>query len=180
MTIIVGAVENNTIYIGGDRGASDEESIISLSRPKIYIKGGWVFGYSGSLGTGQLMEFVEFPVPSGEDVYRLLRLDIVSNLKSLIEDHGNSDSEHASEFIIGSQGRLFEFNTADWSVAEVQETAVGSGSQLALGSLYTTYIYKDTMHIEDRISLALDAAITYSPTCQEPIDILSLPMRHIP
>lgn len=174
MTCIVGMVHDNTIYIGGDRGASDEDSIVSLSRPKIHLRGGWVFGYSGSLGTGQLLEFLDFPVPTGEDVYKLLRLEIVSDFKKMLEEHGTNDAEHASDIVIGTQGRLFEFNTVDWSVAEVEETAVGSGGSFALGSLYTTYTYIQHYSPEERIRLAIEAAITYSPTCQDPIDVLSL------
>ena len=65
---------------------------------------------------------------------------------------------------------MFEFNTGDWGVAEITECSIGSGGNFALGSLYTS-IDSDPM---DRIELALEAAIAYSPTCQGPIDILSI------
>jgi 20S proteasome alpha/beta subunit len=171
MTCIVGIVDKGVIYIGADRGASDEESIISLSRPKIHVRDGWIFGYSGSLGTGQLLEIIDLPIPD-KDVYRLIRKDIVSAMKSAIEDYGNGDSDHASDFLIGADGMLFEFNTSDWSVAEVKETAVGSGGPFALGSLYTS----KHLSVEDRIKTAVESAIQYSPTCQSPIDILKLPI----
>lgn len=169
MTVIVGITSGKHIYMGADRGASDEESIVSLSRPKIQIKDGWIFGYSASLGTGQLMEIIDLPIPN-DDVYRLIRKDIVSELKSAIEDYGSSDSDHTADFLIGAKGMLFEFNTSDWSVAEVKETAVGSGGPFALGSLYTS----KHLLVEDRIDLAVHSAIQYSPTCQGPIDILKL------
>ena len=171
MTVLVGIVDNETIYIGADRGATDEQTIISISRPKISIKDGWIFAYSGSLGTGQLLEFIDFPAPT-DDIYRLVRLDIVSNLKNMIDEYGKDDEDNGVDFLIGSQGRLFEFSTSDWSVTEVQETAVGSGNQIALGSLYTTLPFD--MTVEERITLAVSAAINYSPTCQGPLDILSL------
>ena len=93
-------------------------------------------------------------------------------MRSAIDLYGSHDPEHSSEFIIGTQGRLFELSTADWSVAEVNETALGSGSPFALGSLYTTKDFPATH--EFRINMAIEAAITYSPSCQGWVDILNV------
>jgi len=169
MTVIVGISTGKHVYMGADRGASDEDSMISLSRPKIHVKDGWIFGYAASLGTGQLMEMIDLPIPNN-DIYRLIRTDIASSLKSAIEDYGNADPEHAADFLIGANGMLFEFNTSDWSVAQVKATAIGSGGPFALGSLYTS----KTLLTEDRIELAVQSAIYFSPTCQGPVDILKL------
>ena len=171
MTVIVGITDGTTVYIGGDRGVSDDVSILSLSRPKVHINNGWVFGYSGSLGVGQLMEIIDMP-DAGEDPYKTLRTDVVSHMRSAIDLYGSNDPEHTSDFIIGTQGRLFELSTADWSVAEVNETALGSGSPFALGSLHTTKDFPATH--EFRINMAIDAAITYSPSCQGWVDILNV------
>jgi hypothetical protein len=171
MTVIVGITDGTTVYIGGDRGVSDEDTIISLSRPKIHINNEWVFGYSGSLGIGQLMEFIDMP-DAGEDPYKTLRTDVVSHMRNAIDLYSVSSAETASEFIIGTQGRLFEMNTTDWSVAEVTETALGSGSPFALGSLFTTKDFPATP--EWRIEMALCAAITYSPSCLGGIDIINV------
>lgn len=171
MTVIVGITNGTNVYIGGDRGVSDDEVILSLSRPKVYINNEWLFAYSGSLGVGQLMELIDMP-DAGEDPYRTLRMDVVSHMRSAIDLYGVSNAETTSEFIIGTQGRLFEFNTNDWSVAEVEETSIGSGSPFALGSLYTTKDFPATP--EFRINLAIESAIKYSPSCQGGIDILNV------
>ena len=171
MTVIIGITNGTNVYIGGDRGVSDDMSIVSLSRPKVHINNNWVFGYSGSLGVGQLMEIIDMP-DAGEDPYKTLRTDVVSHMRSAIDLYSSNDPEHSSEFIIGTQGRLFEMNTADWSVAEVEETALGSGSPFALGSLFTTKDFPASL--EYRIEMALCAAITCSPTCLGGIDILSI------
>lgn len=171
MTCIVGIVDSNVIYIGGDRGVSDESSILSMLQPKVIIKGDWIYGYAGSLGNGQLFDFIDLPdVKNKEDVYKILRMDVVENYKSILDTHGSSKDDDSTDFIIGCMGRLFEFNTDDWGVAEITEVAIGSGGNFALGSLYTS-IGNDPL---ERIGLAIGAAITFSPTCQGPIDILSL------
>ena len=171
MTVIVGMVHDDVIYIGGDRGVSDDSSILSMLQPKVCIRDEWIYGYAGSLGNGQLFDFIDLPpIKKTDDIYKVLRMSIVENYKSILDTHGSSKDDYATDFVIGCKGRLFEFNTDDWGVAEIKEVAIGSGGNFALGSLYTS---TDNDPVE-RIGLALGAAITYSPSCQGPIDILSL------
>ena len=175
MTCIVGISDKGKVYIGGDRGASDGSAIISLVTPKVYIRDEWIFGYAGSMGIGQIMQIITIPIlKEKEDPFIVLRMDIVDQFKSIMDSQGISITEdNDTDILIGIRGRLFEFSPADWSVAEVKETAIGSGGNFALGSLYTSSLYTNILPIE-RIESALDAAITYSPSCQGPIDILSL------
>ena len=171
MTILVGIADGKNVYIGADRAASDDSTIITMCRPKVGVDNKWIYAYAGSVGTGQLLEFVEFPtLDKKADVYKVLRLNIVKQLKTLVSEHGNDGEDNGAEFLIGANGRLFEFSTSDWGVVEVSETCAGSGNQISLGSLYTTYTLD--MDIEERIKYALEAAIEYSPTCQGPVDIL--------
>lgn len=173
MTILVGISDGKNVYIGADRAASDGDTIITMSRPKVGVSNKWIYAYSGSVGTGQLIEFIEFPVIDRKaDVYRLLRKDIIKQLKTLIAEDGDDDKENHASFLIGANGKLFEFSSSDWGVVEVSETAAGSGNQISLGSLYTTYTLDIT--IKERVGLALEAAIEYSPTCQGPVDILHI------
>ena len=172
MTCIVGIVKDDTVYIGGDRSVSDGASVMSLSTPKIYIRDEWIYGYAGSLGIGQIMQIIDIPIlKKDDDPFMVLRMDMVNVFKSMMDNQGISiDDDNDTDILIGCRGRLFEFSPADWSVAEMKETSIGSGGNFALGSLYTS-IDKDPI---DRIGLAIGAAITYSPTCQGPIDILSI------
>ena len=47
-------------------------------------------------------------------------------------------------------------SAGDWGLVEIDHTAIGSGSQYALGSLHST-----SGHPIDRIQTAIDAAIEY-------------------
>jgi ATP-dependent protease HslVU (ClpYQ) peptidase subunit len=173
MTCIVGVANKGIVYIGGDRGASDGSSIVSLATPKVYIRDEWIFGYAGSMGIGQIMQIIDIPIlKEDDDPFLILRMDMVDAFKSMLEHNGISINEdNATDILIGCRGRLFEFSPSDWSVAEIQETAIGSGGNFALGALYANSLYIDITPI-DRIEQALYAATTYSPTCQLPIDIL--------
>jgi hypothetical protein len=169
MTCIVGIANGTNVYIGADRSASDDITMVSMYRPKVHIKNDFIFGYSGSAGTGQLMEMINFN-NIDEDPYYYIRLEVVKQLKNAMDAFGVVSDEHDAQFLIGNKGRLFELCTVDWSVIEVQESAVGSGGPIALGSLYTTSsLYTDNTI---RIRIAIDAAIKYSPHCIGPIDVL--------
>lgn len=172
MTCIVAIADGNKVYMGGDRSASDGDSIVSMYRPKVHVRENWIFGYAGNIGKGQLLEMIPIPiVKSNEDPYFILRLEIVEELKKAIDAFGDNDSDDA-DWLIGCNGRLFEISSDGWGVIEVQESSIGSGSPYALGSLHTSNgIYTDS---KQRITSALDAAITYSPTCQGPMDIFSI------
>ena len=170
MTSIVGIAHEGVVYIGGERGISDNDVILSMSRPKIGVRGDWIYGYAGDLGIGQLMHVIDLPiVEDKDDPYLLIMNELIYTLHERIDKFINNDEPQA-DFLIGCKGRLFELDTSAWGIAEVQETAIGSGSQFCLGSLYSS-IDKDPI---DRIGLALGASITYSTTCQGPIDILYL------
>lgn len=174
MTCVVGIAHEGVVYIGGDRGASDSDSIISLAQPKVKSQGEWLYGYAGSLGNGQLLDNISFPVlKKGDDPYKVIRFDIMPLIKSLIESHGSDKDDNATDYLIGVKGRLFELSTEDWGLVEINEVAIGSGGSFALGSLYTTSSFEVALPMY-RIEQALNAAIHYSPTCQGPIDILSL------
>lgn len=174
MTCIVGISHDDVVYIGGDRGVSDDSSIVSMSTPKIKMRGDWIYGYAGSLGNGQLLDMIEIPIVADEDdPYILIRLTIVEELKKAFELYGSSHEDNETDFLIGCKGRLFQVSSGDWGVCEVNEVAMGSGGNFALGSLHTTSQFEVATPYY-RIEQALNAAITYSPTCQGPIDILYL------
>ena len=172
MTCIVGIVDNDIVYIGGDRGISNNDNILSLCRPKVAKNGEYIIGYAGSQGVGQLAHIMTTPV-IGKDIEKTLRTSFIKSLKTIIEEFGPSnltESENHTDFLVGCKGRLFEISTNDWSVSELEYSAVGSGSNIALGSIYTTSLYD--LSIKERVQIALDSAIALSPTCQSPIDIL--------
>lgn len=169
MTVIVGISNGDNVYIGGDRGVSDNDVILSMSRPKITKVDGWVFGYAGTLGTGQLMEFIEFPkVLKNDDPYKVLRLNIVEQIKKAYDSFGRDIEDNGTDWLIGYKNRLFEISSGDWGVLEISYSAIGSGSAFALGSLHTSKNWRDT---KKRVHTAIDSAIQFSPTCSYPIDI---------
>lgn len=170
MTCIVGIASDGVVYMGGDRGASDENIILPLYRPKVVQMNNYLIGYAGSQGIGQLAHMIDLP-PIGKNIERTLRTTFVKILRNAIEEYGNASTvdDNATEWLVGVDGRLFEISSVDWQVSEFAESAIGSGGPIALGSLHTSRNWKDQ---ERRIKSALQAAVDVSITCLEPIDIL--------
>ena len=172
MTCIVGIAHEGNVYIGGDRGASDENIVISLCRPKIKRCGDYLIGFAGSLGIGELIHHIDLP-PIGNNIEKTLRTSFVKALKNAIEEYGNAShlEDNSTDWLIGVNGRLFEISSQDWGVCEFKESSIGSGNSIALGSLHTSRNWKDQ---EKRIRYSLQAAVDISPSCSGPIDIYTI------
>ena len=172
MTCIVGIAKDGVVYMGGDRGASDDNVILSMSRPKIVQINNYLIGYAGSQGIGQLAHMIDLP-PIGKNIEKTLRTTFVKTLKAAIEEYGNASNvdDNATDWLIGVDGKLFEISSVDWQVTEFEYTAIGTGGPIALGSLHTSQTWKDN---QKRIRYALQAAVDTSPSCSGPIDILHI------
>lgn len=172
MTCIVGISDGSNVYIGGDRGSSDGHSILPLTRPKVKRCGDYLIGYAGSQGIGELAHFINMP-PITKDIHKTLRTTFISTLKTAIEEYGNAShlEDNSTDWLVGVNGKLFEISSEDWHISEFEYSAIGSGGNIALGSLHTSRKWQDN---EKRIRHALQAAVDISPTCIGPIDIYTI------
>ena len=109
-------------------------------------------------GIKALVSFPKLQAPANCVRVQVDRVDI-SKIKEFEDD---------SDILIGAKGRLFEITTSDFGVIELTQAAIGTGYQYALGSLHST-VGQPAL---DRIASAMGAAVTHSPQCMGPIDIL--------
>lgn len=173
MTCIVAIAHEGIVYMGADRGHSTASWISSSTRPKISQHGEYLFGYSSNAGIGQwIQQGMEFPPIYIDDNYKHLITVFMPALRDFLHDNDikKDGDTHEADLYLGFRGKVYEINTDHMYCTEYTEIAGGSGYQYAFGSLYTS-IDKDPI---ERIGLALGAAITYSPSCQGPIDVLSI------
>ena len=177
MTCIVGIVDSlNTprrVYMAADSGASDESIMTPIMDPKIQRNGKYLIGYAGETGLGQLLHSIDLPDPNvqNKDLLKFMRTKFALSFKNAMNLYSPStspadDKDGGLSALIAVRGRLFEFNSEDFQFNEYLEGAIGSGSHLAFGSLYTTRSYKD---ITKRLRIAVMAAIEYNPQCAGPI-----------
>ena len=180
ITCIVGIVDRYSstprrVYMAADSGASDESIMTPIMDPKIQKNGKYLIGYAGETGMGQLLHSIDLPDPNvqNKDLLKFMRTKFALCFKNAMNLYSPSTSPADDKdggggltALIAVKGRLFEFNSEDFQFNEYMEGAIGSGSHLAFGSLYTTRGYKD---INKRLRIAVEAAIQYSPSCSGPI-----------
>lgn len=170
MTCIVGIRSDTGVCLASERGLSDEDVIVSMTAPKIRQNGHYLIGYADSPGTGQLLHWITLPTPPKNNLEKFMRTTFIGSVRKQLMESGVDlkDGAHAS-FLIGVSNQLFFMDTTDWQVIECEYMAIGSGSSIAMGSLYTTSTWKSA---EKRAYTAVSAAIELSPSCQGPIDTL--------
>ncbi len=170
MTAIVGIRDDKHVYLFGERGASDNDTIVAMTTPKIWkVSDNIIAGYAGSGGLGQMIQYMEWPKYDGSDPMKWLRATLVPLIIKTREKMAGRDEEEAS-LLVGINHKeplLFEIDTSDYSIFPFTYTAIGSGGPIALGSLYTSE--EDT---HERGVIAILAAIEHSPSCKGPIDSL--------
>ena len=169
MTVIAGIASEGVVYLSGDRGASDGDSILSMTTPKICKVGDFCIGYAGSGGLGQIVKHLECWNRHPRNIDKFLRNEFVEEFKAAREKIGGKDEEEAS-LLIGYKGILYEMETSDYGVYPFTYTAIGSGGPIALGSLYATK--NSPISPELRLNAAINAAIEHNPGCKGPIDTL--------
>lgn len=170
MTCIAALVHDGTSYIAGDRGATDGDTTLTLLHPKVWGSGEYLFGYHGTMFGEIVQENFSPPKVTGS-TYVFMRTVFKKALKDFYSEWNIDDDEFG--MVICVRGKIFEHNKSDMSMTsfDLPYLACGSGGSYAMGSLHSTQHYKNA---EKRLSMALDAAIEFSNTCQGPVDILSL------
>lgn len=174
MTCIVGLKANGKVYVAGERGASDADSIMHLSRPKIHKIGPYVIGFAGTLEGQKLQYSFDPPRPhEDEDIDQFIHTTFLKYLKDFYEEWWVDTSRDAELcMLIGIKDKLYEHNSSDMSLTEysVGYFAIGSGSPFALGFLYGSTSFSNPEKI---VAGAVKAAIKFSPTCSGTVDILT-------
>ncbi len=176
MTCIVGAVHDGVVYIGGDACASNFFTAHNAGNTKVFRKGEALIGVCGSY---KVIDLLTYHMPSLSDTLQnydsYLRTEFMPSVfNTLAKWAWNKDEEYDFQFLLGFKGKLFAFQS-DFSILNTPSFgyAIGSGGEVAMGSLVTTADSK--MHPRARILLALKAAETVVPTVRGPFEVLTQP-----
>lgn len=181
MTCIVALADrkNKIVTMGADSAATtDTGSIVTLTRPKIFINNGYLFGCAGSVRMSQLLEFGWLPPKpkKGAELAGFMAIRFTDHLRHLFKLGGfatkDSDAEYGGRFLIAKQGRIFEVQS-DYNVSEVacEYVSIGSGQELANGAMFATSA--TGWSPETRIEVALKAASEFCNTVRGPYNFLT-------
>ena len=176
MTCIVGLVDKKSVWIGGDSAGSNGYQIRIRKDTKVFQIGDFLIGYTTSFRMGQLLRFSTPPKHDDKsEPYHFMVNTFVPWLRDLFRSGGfltiENNVERGGFFLVGFANRLFAIE-ADFQVAEqsIGFHAVGSGDDVALGSLWST----KGMEPRKRLLTALKASTEFCSGVRPPFKILKL------
>lgn len=177
MTCIVGFVEGDSVYIGGDSAGVAGFDLTVRADRKVFRNGPMLFGFTTSFRMGQLLRYA-LKVPDHDprtDVDQYMVTKFIDAVRECLKTHGwaskEKESEQGGTFLVGYRGQLFVIHS-DYQVARPMDgfAAVGCGDSIALGALSAT------AHLTgvERIETALRAAERHSAGVRSPFTIEAL------
>lgn len=179
MTAVVGLVHAGRVYIGADSLGSSGNQGAARADAKVFRVGPALFGYAGSYRGGQVIRY-SFALPERDDLdwHAYMCTRFVDALRDAWRSAGYVGRSNEVEFVgtemlVGFGGCLWSVHS-DLQIGEYVEpwTAIGSGSEYALGSLWSTErVVGLRDQPETRVALALKAAARYCPTVGGPFTI---------
>jgi ATP-dependent protease HslVU (ClpYQ) peptidase subunit len=174
VTCIVGLEDGDRVWMGADSLSADGYTKTIRRDPKIFTRGPYLIGFSGSYRVGQLLRWSindTGPQP-GDDLAEFMVTSFVEDVRLVLKDGGITlrGGEMPGTFLIGICGRLFAVDV-DFQVGEPAcgYDAVGSGSDVAIGAMHVTV----DLEPRQRIKTALQAAAAHNAGVQGPFVIKS-------
>jgi hypothetical protein len=170
------------VVMGGDSAWSDDVGDRSLRSPKVFERGGLLFGASGVMRIGQLIRHVfDIPIPvDGQDMEEYMVRDFCGALRPFLKDGADDllptqeSEDELWELLVGVRARLFNV-CSHMCVSESATSydAIGSGAPQALGSLAST----EGRPGPERVEVALRAAERHNGGVAAPFTVLTSPAR---
>jgi ATP-dependent protease HslVU (ClpYQ) peptidase subunit len=164
----------NKIYMAGDRGASDDGTILSLTSPKVWKLGPYLIGYAGAMDGERIRYNFNPYVPDIKDIDKFMQTKFIKQLRTFYNDWWVDTSKDGDlGLIIAIKGQIYEHSSIDMSLSKynLDYLAMGSGSEYAYGYLNATEKAKDH---RKRVLGAVSAAVKFSPSCMGPVDVVSV------
>lgn len=179
MTCIVGLVDGDNVWMGGDSAGVNGLDITLRADAKVFRNGPALIGFTSSFRMGQLLRFrLNVPErPPEMDSYHYMVTDFVDAVRTSLKEGGyaqrSNEVETGGSFMVGYEGRLFCVQS-DYQVGETTRGyhAIGCGADYALGSLASTVGQSP----EDRVLKALECAELFNGGVRAPFVIQRLPL----
>jgi ATP-dependent protease HslVU (ClpYQ) peptidase subunit len=185
MTVVVGLVRDNKVYMGSDSCCTMNDLEKTLVHPKVIkLNDQMLVGYAGTLRGAQLMEYTDwlpkYDSSSGMDLRNYICVDFIDGLMSLLRENHYVENNlgveaHNDIFLVGIQGRLF---CIDCEFQVVETTApyccIGSGASYAYGSLYAHWNYELEQNPETIVHNALEASGCFCQGVKGPYYVMKI------
>lgn len=171
MTCIVAIKDKENMYMASDKMITTESGTKDICRLKKIFKpkSNILIGTSGSVRFGQCLEFlVDYKdIEDVDEMTYLIKYIIPSILKAMDDNFIDFQDTGTSIFCI--KGRIFEVDSGFGIVEPDRDyTSIGSGSDIAKGSLFST----ESKVASKRIKEAIKASSCFIKSVSEEYDIL--------
>jgi hypothetical protein len=192
MTCIVGYLDKETVYLGGDSAGTDGNYSQHIRKDKkVFQNGPFIFGFTSSFRMGQILmssRFKPWRQKAEQSDYDYMVVDFIDAVRKAFEKGGylqktTEGDEVGGTFLVGYKGVLY-YVEDDFQVGIVADKylSIGCGSDLALGALYSlSQTFQSTLDkahpksITDiYLTKALDAASHFSAGCAPPYNFVSM------
>lgn len=184
MTCVVGMIdtENRTQYLASDSLYSDGSRAAVGRVEKVFRVGPYLIGFCGNPRAIQLLRYnTKLPLPPKDpaSLMGFMASKFIGHVRKLfnasglvLKGDGVVEQLGDMQIMVVVGGHIFVI----WTDMQVEETAedynvIGSGEDLALGSLYST----EGHPAETRIRMAIVAASHHCASVGGPVNLLELP-----
>lgn len=180
MTCIVGIEGKNTVWLGGDSAAtSGNGQQMLIADSKVFVNESVAFGVCGSPKVMDPLKFTKFTKQKrGLDTREFVAKHLVPEIKAVLKEAGCvvDNPQHGEMFegavLIGTGGKLYRMECNFQIISDsFRFDAVGSGAEIAIGSLHATRSDKNPNR---RIMTALEASAIANAGVRPPFNIVSV------
>lgn len=180
MTCIAGLVDKDgVVWMGADSAGVAGDRTIKRKDSKIFKNGELLFGFTSSFRMGQLLRYSFDPPKHYDDIDidSYIHKHLIPAIRECFSMGGYKETingrESGGTFLVGYRSRLF-IVFDDFQVGEALNgyCSVGSGEEVALGSLFTS----SNLQISSsaKVLIALEAAAEYNTYVSGPFTVMSL------
>ena len=180
MTCIVALKHEGKIYMGSDSQISCGRQKL-IGECKVFKKGTMLIGSAGYSRFQKILRY-NFNIPEHNESLsdiEYLNSVFIDSLRELCDKKQylriiESKSEISDTTLIGYNGKIYKMALDfDVSTYDIPYFAIGSGEDIALGSMFST-INITELAPENKIKLAIGAACYFNDGCGGDIRVLSL------
>jgi hypothetical protein len=186
MTCIVGLVQNDIVYMGGDSAGVGGWNLTIRKDRKVFRNGDFLIGGTSSFRMLQLLHHAFTPpvYDPAIDIEKFMATTFIDAIRQCFKDGGyakktNEEESSGGQFLVGFRGHLFDVQS-DYQVQEALDgyDAVGAGLEVAIGSLYTSCPTQEVIIApRRRVAMALEAAQHHNAGVRGPfyVEVLEVP-----
>jgi len=173
MSVVVGFVGENGVYLAADGQATDGWQRIEMVAPKVFRCPPLVIGCVGTMRLVQILStFLTLPKSDSHDPLDFLVRYFVPAVQEILKEHGYlQDDKIAGECLIVAGNRLFRLSD-DFQVVEREGgyDAIGSGAEYALGAIEA--LKDHDLPADSVVSAAVKVAMAFHVGCGGRVTVL--------